>query len=67
MDKIASAMELFATKEGAPVPLPGYDPGAPRHDRLNALSGLDFKVKLPTINDSEPDLDKHLMVFVAVL
>jgi len=59
-------MEQFAAKGKEAVPLPGYDPDE-RTDRINAISGLDFKVKLPTISDSDPDLEKHMIEFEAAL
>ena len=36
-------------------------------DKVNAISGIDFKQKLPVIKDDDRDLDRHLREYEGVL
>ena len=36
-------------------------------DRLNALAGFEFKQSLPVIEDSDPDLERHVREFQSIL
>jgi len=68
VDKMTTIMDTLTQRDTKTVPLEGYDPDSDRRvDKLNALTGLDFKVKPPLIQDSDPDLTRHLREFESVL